>query len=70
MKPFKIATAQFEHKSGDKNYNLQVIEQLSAQAACEEHEPLLLCLKYQRWVPDSLKEDPRFQKILDTVGFP
>ena len=38
--------------------------------ACEEHEPLLLCLKYQRWVPDSLKEDPRFQKILDTVGFP
>ena len=35
MKPFKIATAQFEHKSGDKNYNLQVIEQLSAQAAGE-----------------------------------
>ena len=38
--------------------------------ACEEHEPLLLSLKYQSWVPDSLKEDPRFQKVLDTIGFP
>lgn len=35
MNSFKIATAQFEHRSGDKTYNLQVIEKLSAQAAAE-----------------------------------
>src|SRR5215218_6585835 len=35
MKRLKIATAQFENKSGDKEYNLNVIEKLSAQAASE-----------------------------------
>jgi predicted amidohydrolase len=35
MERLKIATAQFEHKSGDKAYNLQIIEQLSAKAAGE-----------------------------------
>lgn len=33
MKNLNIATAQFEHKSGDKPYNLGVIEKLSEQAA-------------------------------------
>ncbi|SMC82008.1 nitrilase family protein [Pedobacter nyackensis] len=33
MKKIKIATAQFENKSGDKEYNLKMIEQLSGQAA-------------------------------------
>lgn len=33
MKDIKIATAQFEHKSGDKEYNLSIIEQLSEEAA-------------------------------------
>lgn len=33
MKNLNIATAQFENKSGDKKYNLSVIEQLSKQAA-------------------------------------
>ena len=33
MNPIKIATAQFEHKSGDKAYNLGVIRRLSLQAA-------------------------------------
>jgi predicted amidohydrolase len=33
MEKIKIATAQFEHKSGDKAYNLGVIENLSEQAA-------------------------------------
>jgi 5-aminopentanamidase len=33
MKNIKIATAQFENKSGDKNYNLSVIKKLSARAA-------------------------------------
>jgi predicted amidohydrolase len=35
MDNLKIATAQFEHRSGDKAYNLRVIEQLSRQAAAE-----------------------------------
>lgn len=33
MKNLKIATAQFENKSGDKAYNLSVIEQLTKEAA-------------------------------------
>lgn len=33
MKNLKIATAQFENKSGDKSYNLSVIEKLSEEAA-------------------------------------
>ncbi len=35
MQNIKIATAQFENKSGDKDYNLSVIEKLSAKAAAE-----------------------------------
>jgi predicted amidohydrolase len=35
MQNIKIATAQFEHKSADKAYNLQMIDALSAQAANE-----------------------------------
>jgi predicted amidohydrolase len=33
MKNIQIAAAQFENKSGDKNYNLSVIDRLSLQAA-------------------------------------
>jgi predicted amidohydrolase len=33
MKKIKISTAQFENKSGDKAYNLDMIDQLSAKAA-------------------------------------
>lgn len=33
MENIKIATAQFENRSGDKEYNLQVIDQLAQQAA-------------------------------------
>ena len=33
MKNIKIATAQFEHKSNDKHYNLSIIRQLSSEAA-------------------------------------
>ena len=35
MNNIPIATAQFENKSGDKNYNLSVIDQLSAKAAAQ-----------------------------------
>lgn len=33
MQPIKIATAQFENKSGDKDYNLGVIHQLAGDAS-------------------------------------
>jgi len=33
MEKIKIATAQFEHRSGDKSYNLSVIKQLTANAS-------------------------------------
>jgi predicted amidohydrolase len=33
MKPIKIATAQFENRSGDKEYNLSIIGSLSQQAS-------------------------------------
>ena len=35
MQNIKISTAQFENKSGDKDYNLSVIDQLSQKAAAE-----------------------------------
>jgi len=35
MDRIKISTAQFEHKSGDKRYNLSVIERLSQKASAE-----------------------------------
>ncbi|CAG4995088.1 (R)-stereoselective amidase [Dyadobacter sp. CECT 9275] len=35
MEPLKIATAQFENKSGDKTYNLSIIRKLSADAAAK-----------------------------------
>ena len=33
MNNLRIATAQFEHRSGDIGYNLKVIDELSAKAA-------------------------------------
>ncbi len=35
MEKIKISTAQFENKSGDKDYNLSVIEKLSQKASAE-----------------------------------
>jgi len=35
MQKIKISTAQFENKSGDKEYNLSVIDKLSQKAAEE-----------------------------------
>jgi adenylate cyclase len=34
------------------------------------HDPLLLTLKYEHWVPENLKADPRFQELLERIGFP
>ena len=33
MEPIRISTAQFEHRSGDKHYNLGVISRLAAEAS-------------------------------------
>ncbi|RYG31356.1 MAG: nitrilase, partial [Chitinophagaceae bacterium] len=38
MDKLKIATAQFENSSGDKSYNLSVIERLAAKAAAEGNQ--------------------------------
>jgi predicted amidohydrolase len=35
MERLKISTAQFENKSGDKEYNLSVIDKLAKQAAAD-----------------------------------
>src|SRR3954470_5867157 len=35
MNNIKIATAQFEHRNGDKVYNLSIIDLLSKKAAAE-----------------------------------
>ena len=35
MEPLKIATAQFENRSGDKAYNLSIIRRLAAKAAAQ-----------------------------------
>jgi predicted amidohydrolase len=40
MQNLKIATAQFENKSGDKEYNLSVIDSLSKKAAAEGAEAI------------------------------
>jgi len=40
MQNIRIATAQFENKSGDKAYNLSVIDTLSAKAAAEGAEAI------------------------------
>lgn len=40
MKNIKIASAQFENRSGDKAYNLSVIEQLSKDAAAQGAEAI------------------------------
>ena len=36
MDKIKIAAVQFEHRSGDKNYNLGIIDKLSEKAARQE----------------------------------
>ena len=38
MNDIKVASAQFEHRSGDKDYNLSVIEKLAARAAAQGAE--------------------------------
>ena len=40
MEKIRIATAQFENKSGDKAYNLSIIKELSAKAASQDAQAI------------------------------
>jgi adenylate cyclase len=40
------------------------------EKAFDERDPTLILIKYEPWVPKNLRADPRFQKILDRIGFP
>jgi TolB-like protein/class 3 adenylate cyclase/Flp pilus assembly protein TadD len=35
-----------------------------------DKDPILLLLKYLQWVPLHIRNDPRFQNLLDRIGFP
>ena len=36
----------------------------------ESRDAMMLSLRYEHWVPDMMREDPRFGKMLDRIGFP
>ena len=38
--------------------------------AYEDRDPVLLALKYEKWIPENLRKDPRFEKLLSGIGFP
>jgi adenylate cyclase len=40
------------------------------EKAYDDHDPILLMIKYLPSVPPALKEDPRFQRFLNKIGFP
>ena len=64
MKNLKIATAQFEVRSGDKSYKLDVIERLSAEASSRGAEIVAFhecSIKTFRSVWEDHFEQSRFQ---------
>jgi len=79
MENLKIATAQFEHGSGDKAYNLSVIRDLSAKAAAKGaqviafHECSITGYSFARSlsrrqmleVAEFIPEGPSIQKLTD-----
>jgi adenylate cyclase len=52
--------------------HLQELDEAMAylEKGFQAHDPLLLTLKYEHWVPANLKADARFQELLDRIGFP
>ena len=38
--------------------------------AYDEHDPLLLMLKYEPLVPFIFKGDPRYKQFIERIGFP
>jgi tetratricopeptide (TPR) repeat protein len=40
------------------------------ERALVDRDPMMLSLKHEHWVPDTLKADPRYAKLLQKIGFP
>jgi TolB-like protein/Tfp pilus assembly protein PilF len=40
------------------------------EKAFEAREPLLLALKYQPWIPSALKDDARYNKLINQIAYP
>ena len=81
MQAIKIATAQFENRSGDKEYNLSVIDKLSAQAAKQGaqvitfHECSITGYSFARKLnrdqlldfSERIPEGPSVQRLIETA---
>jgi adenylate cyclase len=40
------------------------------EKAYNDRDPILLNLRYENWGPPRFRDDPRFQKLLERIGFP
>ncbi len=40
------------------------------EKAYTDRDPILIMLKYEYWVPKAMRHDPRFQILLDKIGYP
>jgi adenylate cyclase len=40
------------------------------EKAYKDHDPILLSIKNEKWVADALKDDPRYEALLEKIGFP
>jgi adenylate cyclase len=40
------------------------------EKAYADRDPLLISVKHEKWVPDSVREDPRWDAFLEKIGFP
>jgi len=72
MENIKISTAQFENRSGDKAYNLSIIDKLSQKAALEGsqvvafHECSITGYTFARTLSKELVCLKKMQKIICT----
>ena len=40
------------------------------EKAYNDRDPILLNLRHEKWGPPQFRDDPRFQKLLERIGFP
>jgi adenylate cyclase len=40
------------------------------EKAYADRDPLLISIKHEQWIPENLKEDPRWDVLLEKIGFP
>ena len=40
------------------------------EKAYDDRDPILLDMRYEKWGPPEFRNDPRFQKIIERIGFP